>query len=49
MAGRIEGRRTDTGYELVQGDRVIQTWTKEEAEADDKLQGAIKRNGWEPK
>lgn len=45
---RIEGRRTEQGYELIQRDRVIQAWTLEEAKADPKLAAAIKRNGWQP-
>lgn len=45
---RIEGRRTERGYELAQGDYVIQSWTLEQARADAKLAAAIKRNGWPP-
>lgn len=41
---KIWGRHTPNGYELLQDDRVVRTYTREQAIADSKLQSAIKRN-----
>ncbi len=48
--GRIAGRRSDDGqfYELVQFGEVRQRIPLAEAHANQKLQRAIQRNGWEP-
>jgi hypothetical protein len=45
---RTEGRRNGQTYEVVEGDRVILSYSLHEALADVKLAEAIKRNGWQP-
>jgi hypothetical protein len=47
--GRIQGRISEDGqfYELVQADVVRQRIPIADAHADDKMQRAIQRNGWE--
>ena len=46
---RIEGRKSADGqsYEIVQGATVLKSQPIDEARADSKLAGAIKRNKWE--
>lgn len=44
---RIEGRNAPDGY-VVEHEGVLKRYTREEAQADQKLQAAIARNRWEP-
>lgn len=48
LAGRVRGRISEDGsaYELWQGETLLRPIPINDARKDDKLAGAIKRNGW---
>lgn len=50
MEGRIEGRKSDDGlaYELWQGGVLLKSTPLAEAVSDQKLNRAIRKNGWRP-
>lgn len=47
MEGRVEGRKTETAYEIRQGETLLRSIPLAEAMTNQKLARVIKQNKWE--